>query len=155
MIAESWTIYWNEYASDTYLYGSEITFQKIDSVEFKNRLMPPGTIIKQWYSKTNFQKQKIEPSLPIIDGESSYRIVLNMDVPEGERVLARLVFYDKYEMEAGYVVIRDRVVDFKCPLKTYSYRLQLVNGGCTRFVFHSIVIQEVINGTEETVETTE
>lgn len=155
MIAENWTIYWNEYASDTYLYGSEIAFHKKDEVEFVNRLMPPGTIIKQWYSKTYFQRQRIEPSLPIIDGESDYRIILNMDVPEGETVLARLVFYDKYEVEAGYVVIRDRVEEFKCPLKTYSYRLQLINGGCTSLVFHSIIIQEVIHGTEERVETTE
>lgn len=155
MIAENWTIYWNEYASDTYLYGSEIAFQKKDEVEFRNQLMPPGTIIKQWYSKTNFQRQKIEPSLPIIDGESDYRIILNIDVPENETVLARLVFYDKYEVEAGCVMVRDRVADFKCPLKTYSYRLQLVNGGCTSLVFHSIIIQEVVHGTEETVETTE
>ena len=60
MLGEKWSIYWNEYASDTYLYGSEIEFHKKDDVEFINRLMPPGTVIKQWYSKTNFQMQHIE-----------------------------------------------------------------------------------------------
>lgn len=143
MAGAKWTIYWNEYSADTYLYGSEITFHKKDDVEFKNRLMPPGTVIKQWYSKTNFQMQKIEPALPMIDGESSYRITVHMDVPKNEHCLVRLVFYDRYEVEAGSLTIRDAETDFRCPLKTYSYRMQLINGGITQFHFHSIVIQEI------------
>ena len=112
-------------------------------MEFENRRMPSGTIIKQWYSRTNYQRQKIEPALPMIDGESRYRITINVDCPAGEAWLARLVFFDRYETEAGSRIIRDTVTDFQCPLKTYSYRLQLINGGLTRFRFHSIVIQEI------------
>lgn len=149
MTGAKWTIYWNEYSADTYLYGSEIMYHKKDDVEFTNRLMPPGTIIKQWYSKTNFQMQKIEPALPIIDGDSRYRITINIDTNENENCLVRLVFYDRYEMEAGNLVLRDKVTDFKCPLKTYSYRIQLINGGVTKLHFHSIVIQEIANETEE------
>lgn len=137
-----WNIYWNEYSSDTYLYGSQVIFHGQDDVEFKNQLMPPGTVIKRWYSKTNFQRQHIEPSLPIIDGESSYRITVNIDVPKHERCLVRLVFFDRYGKEAGFLNVWDKVMDFRCPLKTYSYELQLVNGGLTEFHFHSIVIQE-------------
>ena len=37
--------------------GIEIQFHQKDDVEYRNLLMPPGTIIKQWYSKTNFQLQ--------------------------------------------------------------------------------------------------
>ena len=154
MTGEKWTIYWNEYASDTYLFGSQIQFHKKDDIEYTNRLMPPGTVIKQWYSKTNFQTQRIEPSLPIIDGESQYKITINMDIPDGENCLARLVFYDRYEGEAGSLTLRDNETIFRCPLKTYSYRLQLINGGVTTFHFHSVVIQEVIDGTEETVKAT-
>ncbi len=150
-----WTIYWNEYSADTYLYGSEITYHKKDDVEFKNLLMPPGTIIKQWYSKTNFQMQKIEPALPMIDGESDYQIIINIDCPQNENCLVRLVFYDRYEIEAGSITLRDRVTAFKCPLKTYSYRMQLINGGVTTFHFHSIIIQEVTNETNEKFEKTE
>ena len=149
MSGARWTIYWNEYSSDTYLYGSEISFHKKDDVEFRNLLMPPGTVIKEWYSKTNFQMQKIEPALPMIDGESAYRIHVNMDVPEHENCLVRLVFYDRYEIEAGSLTIRDRVTDFRCPLKTYSYRMQLINGGITKFHFHSIMIQEIDDETDE------
>lgn len=153
MELQRWNIYWNEYVSDTYLYGSEITYHKKDHVEFLNRLMSPGTVLKEWYSKTNFQMQKIEPALPMIDGETSYQIIVNIDCMAGESWLMRLVFYDRYESEAGNITIRERVTNFKCPLKTYSYRLQLINGGMTHFHFHSVVIREIEDETEEKIKT--
>lgn len=149
MTGEKWTVYWNEYSSETYLYGTEITYHARNDVEFKNALMPSGTMIKQWYSKTNYQLQKIEPSLPMIDGESRYRIFIHIDCLAGEAWLARVVFYDRYESEAGSIILRDEVTEFQCPLKTYSYRVQLINGGMTQFHFHSIVIQEITNETDE------
>lgn len=148
MAGEKWKIYWNEYSSDTYLYGSEIIFHKKDDVEFRNMLMPPGTIIKQWYSKTNYQMKRIEPALPMIDGEGAYQIEVDIDCPEKEAWQMRLVFYDKYDLEAGYISIRDKITDFKCPIKTYSYRMQLINGGMTEFHFHSVVIREIEDETQ-------
>ena len=147
MIGEKWTVYWSEYASDTYLYGSQIKFHKKDDVEFTNLLMPPGTVIKQWYSMTNFQMQKIEPTLPIIDGEGEYQIIFHIDSDAPDNLLGRLVFFDRYGVEAGHITLRDKVTNFKCPLKTYSYRLQLINGGVKNLHFHSIVIQEVYDET--------
>ncbi len=138
-----WVVLWNEYSSDTYLYGSEIEYESKTSVRFRNPLMPPGTIIKQWYSLTNFQANKIEPSLPIIDGESRYRITINVDTPEDKGCLVRLLFLDKYEREAGDITIRGKQMEFSCPLKTFSYRMQLINGGMTEFVYHSITIEEI------------
>lgn len=149
MTGAKWTIYWNEYSSNTYLYGSTIHYHAKDDVEFHNDLMPPGTIIKQWFSKTNFQMDKIEPALPMIDGESRYHISVHMDCAEQQRCFLRLVFYDRYEIEAGSVTIRDKEQDFQCPLKTYSYRMQLVNAGTSEFHFHSVVIQEIADESEE------
>ena len=154
MVGAKWTIYWNEYSADTYLYGSEVTYHSKDDVEFENLLMPPGTVIRQWYSKTNYQIQRIEPALPMIDGESKYRITVNMDCLERENCLVRLVFYDRYEVEAGSITLRDKTTEFKCPLKTYSYRMQLINGGVTRFHFHSVVIEEVVDESESRFEKT-
>ena len=136
MTGEKWTVYWNEYSSDTYLYGSEITYHGKDDVEFRNLLMPPGTVIKQWYSRTYYQMQRIEPALPMIDGESRYQLLC-------------LVFYDKYDVEAGTIAVRDEVSYFQCPLRTYSYKLQLMNGGMTQFRFHCIEIQEIEDETDE------
>jgi hypothetical protein len=59
--------------------------------------------------------------------------------------MARLVYYDRYDNEAGSFAIREKSANFRCPLKTYSYSLQLVNAGVTEFHFHSVIIQEVIN----------
>ena len=109
-------------------------------IEFENELMPPGTIIKEWYSKVNYQMMRTEPSLPIIDGESSYHIQVNMS--DFELYLVRMVFYDRYENEAGTLIIREPEMDFRCPLKTYSYRVQLINAGGTKMHFHSFVITE-------------
>lgn len=152
MMGQKWTVYWSEYSSDTYLYGSEIDYHKMNDVEFKNNLMPSGTVIKQWYSKTNYQAQRIEPALPMIDGEGEYQIEVNIDCLEGEAWQIRLVFYDKYDVEAGFVSVRDKVTDFRCPLRTYSYRMQLINGGMTWFCFHSITIREIEDETYEEIE---
>ena len=155
MAGAKWTIYWNEYSADTYLYGSEIQYHKKDDVQFRNLLMPPGTVIKQWYSRTNFQAQKIEPALPMIDGERSYRITVKIDTFPRENWLVRLVFYDRDEEEAGSLVLRDSVTQFRCPLKTYSYAMQLINGGVTEFRYHFIIIQELEYGAEERIAKTE
>lgn len=140
---ESWVIYWRDWTADTYLYGSKIQFHKKDEIEFWNEMMAPGTIIKQWYSKTNYQANKIEPTLPLIDGENCYQLVVNIDCEEKEHFLIRLVFYDKYDKEVGFVNIRDQVTDFKCPIQTYSYKMQLINSGMTHFYFHYVVLRDI------------
>ena len=63
--------------------------------------------------------------------------------------MVRLLFFDKYDVEAGSVTIREGVSVFQCPLKTYSYRMQLINGGMSRFHFHSIIIEEIEYEPEE------
>ena len=82
------------------------------------------------------EKQRIARA----DGESSYHIQVNMS--DFESYLIRMVFYDRYENEAGTLIIREPEMDFKCPLKTYSYRVQLINAGGTKMHFHSFVITE-------------
>lgn len=66
----------------------------------------------------------------------------------------QLVFLDKYEAEAGRIAVRDEISEFQCPLRTYSYQMELINGGMTRFCFHSVEIQEIENEKEEEPEKT-
>ena len=141
----SWNIYWNEYSADTYLYGSIVEFHARNNVHFINELMPPGTVIKEWYSLTNYQAKRIEPSLPIIDGESYYRIKVNIETENQSGYLIRLVFLDRYEREAGDFTLREKEAYFSCPLKTYSYKMQLINAGMKEFTFHSVTIEEIEN----------
>lgn len=146
MTGETWKIYWNEYVKNTYLYGSEILFHAKDDIEYKNELMPPGIVIKSWYSKVNYQMTRIEPSLPMIDGEGQYQISLDASVEPSDGLILKLIFYDRYDAEAGSRIIRDGGGDFQCPLKTFSYEVQLINAGTTQFHFHSIMITETTDG---------
>ncbi len=139
----SWTILWNEYGADTYLYGSHLEFRGKRDVYFRNEFMPSGTVIKEWHSLTNYQRQRMEPTLPIIDGESRYRIRVNIDTPDDMGCLVKLVFLDRYEREAGDFIVRGTEAEFSCPLKTYSYKMQIINGGMKEFVYHSVVIEEI------------
>ena len=106
MTGHSWKIYWNEYAKEAYLYGSEVYF----------------------HAK---------------DGEGRYRISLDASAePEGG-LLLRIIFYDRYDAEAGSRIIRDGEGEFQCPLKTFSYEVQLIHAGAAQFHFHWITLTEV------------
>ena len=98
---------------------------------------------KKWKKIKNFQEDKIEPALPIIDGEGDYELIANIEVDKVYSIIIQLVFFNRYGDEVGSEIISDLRGQFRCPLSTYSYELQLINGGVTEFVFHSIVIKEV------------
>lgn len=146
MMGQTWKIYWNEYVRDTYLYGTELFFHGKDDIEFKNERMPPGTVIRRWLSKVNYQSMRIEPALPMIDGEGQYHISLETSAEPENGLLLKLIFYDRYDSEAGSQIIRDGEADFQCPLKTFSYEVQLINAGVTQFHFHSVTITEITDG---------
>lgn len=143
MLHDTWVIRWREYTADTYTYGSQIEFCEDNTVVFKNRLMPPGTVIHKWYSQTNFQMQRIEPTLPLIDGERAYSITSNIDTADEDALMLRILFYDRYDKEAESIIVRDRKAFFKPSIKTYSYCVELINGGNADFKFHSFEIKEV------------
>ena len=92
---QSWKIYWNEYAKDSYISGTELYFHAKDNVEFKNQLIQPGAVIKRWFSKTNYQVMRVEPALPMIDGEGRYHINLDASAKPAGGLLLRLIFYDR------------------------------------------------------------
>lgn len=52
---KAWKVVWNEDTFGTYLYGSKIWFHSREDIEFENELMPPGTVIKEWYSKVKLR----------------------------------------------------------------------------------------------------
>lgn len=131
--------------TDAYVYGNEVSFKPGNEVEIKNNLIPAGTVLKTWYSKTNYQMQKIEPSLPIIDGEGEYLLYLNADTDVEDGVLLKLIFYDRYDIQIGQMIIRDKETVFRCPLATYSYCMQFVLAGARHVVFRNVAIQELEN----------
>ncbi len=141
-----WRIGWNEYTKDTYLYGSEISFLAKDHVVFKNELMPPGTVIKRWFSSTKYQSMRIEPTLPIIDGEARYHIFLEASAKPKNGLLLRILFFNRREEEVGSQLIRDGEGDFQCPEDTFHYEIQLINGGVREVHFSAMIIAELTDG---------
>lgn len=142
---DTWVIRWREFLSDTYVYGSKIEFKEDLSVVYSNRLMPPGTVIHRFYSKTNFQRQRVEPTLPLIDGERAYEIAsdISYNSPESKKLMLRIVFYDRYDVEAESIIVREEKAVFQPSIKTYSYCIELINGGNADFTFRSLVLREI------------
>lgn len=142
---DTWVIRWREFLSDTYVYGSKIEFLEDQSVVYQNRLMPPGTVIHRWYSKTNFQRQRVEPTLPLIDGERAYEITsdISYNSPQNRELMLRIVFYDRYDVEAESIIVRNGQAVFKPSIKTYSYCVELINGGNADFTFRSLILREI------------
>lgn len=145
MVNDKWIIRWKEYMSYSYGYGTSVEFTEDNKVRYKNELMPPGTILHTWYSKTNFQSQRIEPMLPLIDGESAYKLTANLEYVDTRDtgLILRVVFLDRYDSEFERIIIRGGSGMFKPPITTYSFRIELINGGCTEFIFDSLILQEV------------
>ncbi|MDD6351463.1 MAG: accessory Sec system protein Asp3 [Lachnospiraceae bacterium] len=143
MEALSWRIFWNNYFYESYLYGSKVDFVKKDEVHYKNDLMPPGTVIKTWRSRTNFQADKTEPTLPLIDGESSYSFQLNCDSDVAGGLQLRLTFFDRNGQKIGEKVMREREMILQCPIQTYNYDVSLIGSGAHEFCFHYIEITEL------------
>lgn len=145
MLNDTWVIRWRDFLSDAYAYGSKIEFKNDQSVVYNNRLMPPGTVINRWYSKTNFQAQRLEPTLPLIDGERAYEIVsdISYNSEESKPLMLRIIFYDRYDAEAESIIVRENKAVFKPSIKTYSYCVELINGGNADFTFHSLVLREI------------
>lgn len=143
MADKAWYVYWNDYAKDTFINGSEIFFHGKDDVEFKNDFMSPGTVIKKWHSKTNFQIDKVEPTLPMIDGEGKYRIRLYCSEDGMNKLLLKIRYYNRYNNEIGSEIIRDGEIIFKCPIQTFSYDVELISSGANHFHFNFIEIMEV------------
>ena len=60
-----------------------------------------------------------------------------------EDIMLRIIFFDRYDEKAESVILRGRDNYFKPSIQTHSYRIELINGGIHRFVFHSIILKEV------------
>ncbi len=148
-----WKIYWRDQGDSTYLYGSRIRFCGKEEIVFENDLIPPGSVIKSWYSKTNYQIQRVEPSLPLIDGERHYRVILNADLDMPEGLLLKFLFYQKNGELEGTEILRGREMIFQCPIRTFSYEVQLICAGSHQFHFHNFVIEELTGEELEKYET--
>ncbi len=92
---------------------------------------------------------RIEPSLPIIAGGSFYQFEVFIDCFDSSDFILKIIFFDKNEEEIEAIMLREKKEIIKCPIKSYSYIVQLINIGTANFCFHSIVIREIGDKCEE------
>lgn len=92
-----------------------------------------------------FPGNRIEPSLPLIDGERAYSIAVNIDYhnSESEALMLRIIFLTGMMYRRRVLLSAIKKAVFKPSIRTYSYRIELINGGNADFTFKSLVIKEV------------
>jgi accessory secretory protein Asp3 len=137
-----YSVRWDNLASNSYLYGSSISFEPDGTVKFSNLLMPPGQIIRKWQSDVNYQMTRHEPQLPVLEEGEKYEIRSYVCYkPEGS-VKLRFRFVDRQGEEVGTVIIDEPTAELECPKGAFAYELELINAGAKELIFHHIEIQK-------------
>ncbi|MBF0714049.1 accessory Sec system protein Asp3 [Gemella sp. GH3] len=137
-------IYWDNFSINSYLFGSIIKFKSKDFVHFKNLRMPSGKDMNEWLSKTNHQSHRYPPQLPMLKKGHLYKIYVNAETVPENSIYLRIIFYDRYEKIISETVIRSNEDIFVYPNDAYSYKIQVMNAGCSELKFHYIELTEQI-----------
>lgn len=127
--------FWEDMNDSAYLYGSSLKHINNHYVEFDNRLMPAGVVIKEWKSFVDFQAERHEPRLPLLSpGEAVIFRAFYRDSPLGSAIF-RVIFYDRRKQRIDSVVLKGAYDRFTLPKDAFSYAIQLVNGGTEKVSF--------------------
>lgn len=129
------TIKWDNITShNAYLYGSTIRFVE-DQVVFENALIASGKLMARWHSRTNYQKDRFSPSLPLLEPGGNYLLesVLSCQ-PEG-RLYVKVDFFNRMGELLSFAILRKNKQEFTYPSDAFSYTISLMSGGCKSFIF--------------------
>ncbi|MBF0780166.1 MULTISPECIES: accessory Sec system protein Asp3 [unclassified Granulicatella] len=126
----------------SFLYGTHLEYQKDGSIIFENNLMTSGTIVQEWISHGVYQATRRISPLPLLIPGKTYQLIANMTCVPQNSIFIGIKFFDRYEHELDFVILKESTNQFNVPEQTYQYRIQLINAGCKRIDFHSLVLQE-------------
>ncbi|UXR78486.1 MULTISPECIES: accessory Sec system protein Asp3 [unclassified Staphylococcus] len=136
---KSHVIRWTEITSDTFMYGTRLTFHENETV-FENERMPSGVIMHTWKMITDYTAEKMVPQLPILKHGKTYRFRFDYDViPEGH-LYAKMIFKRRNGSELEPVIIKSKEIVVTYPTEAFTYELQLINAAATRVHFRSIEV---------------
>ncbi|MBF0716096.1 accessory Sec system protein Asp3 [Gemelliphila palaticanis] len=135
-------IYWNNFGSNSYLYGSTLKFLKNKEVYFKNVMANTGIVIKEWKYITNYQADRILSELPLLQENKEYIVELNCREYPLNSAYLRINFYNLYDELIEYTIIKNKNGKFIFPEKTYKYTVQLFSAGLTEIYFNYFKIKE-------------
>lgn len=135
-------IRWDGGAKDTYLYGTELDWNRRGPIQFENRFMPSGQAIRTWSSAWAYQRDRVEAQLPILEERKAYQLrTFLRDDPEGT-VLLRLRFFDRYGEQCAFFVSEHWTDRFVCPAGTFSWKMELLWAGARSLWFDHIEVEE-------------
>ena len=137
------TLPWGNINSETFLYGTRLTRESLDAVQFENQRMPAGTAIHEWYSYTNYQHNRDLPTLPFLYTGKTYRLEPNIISEPENTFILEVRFFDRLEQLAGRKVLYPPLYEFEYPRNGYYYTIRLTNGGCDKLTFHDFKLIEI------------
>lgn len=131
----AWLVYWNETAQDSYAYGSIVSFAWDGRVIFKNEGMPPGFVIREWYSYSNYGARQTVPQLPLLEEGKRYHLrVVKRDEPNGGSFV-RINCYDRRGALLKVQLLKENEGVLDYPAGAFRYTLQLVQSGARAVEF--------------------
>ncbi len=140
----AWLVYWDETAQDSYAYGSKMSFAWDGSVVFENEGMPPGFVIREWHSYSDYGARQTPPQLPILEEGKCYHLrIVKQDEPE-RGSFVRVNYYDRRGELLSSQMLKENEGVLTYPKETFQYTIQLVQGGAraVRFTRIEIVPEE-------------
>lgn len=140
---EVYFAYWDMQSVSQYLYGSSVRVLEDGRVLYENQFMPSGTVIHEWYSKANYQDLRNTSQLPDLKRGEKYVIGSYLEtLPENSTYL-KVIFIDSADEEIfSHSVKPEEIASVYVPTDTHYYKIQLVSGGCQRFLFEGIYIAQ-------------
>lgn len=136
----AWLVYWDETAQDSYAYGSTVSFAWDGSVVFENEGMPPGFVIREWYSYSDYGMRQTSPQLPMLEEGKSYRLrIVKRDEPE-RGSFVRVNYYDRRGELLSFQMLKETEGVLTYPHEAFRYTVQLVQSGARAVHFTRIEI---------------
>lgn len=140
-------IKWKHFSQEMYSYGSKVDFQK-QIISFDNPLMPPSFEIKRWYSRTNFQAKRQTPTLPVLNRGEKYRLIVDAESYPENSFYIRVLFFNRFGKQTGFKFLKTKDATFTYPKDAYSYDIAILNAGCEKLEFHSMVLKSLDDTSE-------
>lgn len=135
-------IYWRQTDLSTFRYGSDVQFRN-NVIYFKNLLIPAGESIHRWDSKTHYQRDRKQPTLPLLFRNRHYQLHLEAEIIPEDTVYLKLEFYDRSDNLIKSEILRGKTAQFTYPNEAYSYSIQLFNASVTELAFRYIEISSI------------
>lgn len=136
---EHFNVYWRQIHKKTFMYGARIQFKDKEAF-YSNRLMPSGTMIHEWYMRTNFYHDRTFPTLPLLKKGVRYRFKFHISAIPENSVYFKIVFYKRNGTTAEVLIAKESEIKVEMPSEAYEYRVQMMNAAMTSLHFKRIEI---------------